>query len=1829
MKKIIIYFVFIQICLLFNIPILYANSNVAAGKVHIETGLTNDGWVYDLPYEQIYTTDHKNCNISCDEQTSQEEFYCLNWIAPGEPECTKWIHCSYGSSAFYVSCPEESSCIICICDYEASQYTNGHDYWNGCADSESLVDSYARTFLSEKINNTLDCLHVDSDFEDGQNVYNNYALQNDQDNDGVPDCVDNCPVVYNLHQEDWDGDGVGDACSKEICGDGKSNVGFCGLYTPDTNGPEGWCGSAGPFHGEPIPDAQCSCDDKCALKVGQPVDTYFGEMNHTINLIRTSLPGPDFSFSLTYRSMLNRSGPMGYGWTHNYEYNLNLSASSISIFTGSGETNSFHYNSGTGKYDEGKGGTSHVQACPNQTSDDYWCWYQTSGDIYHFKQSGYLAKIEDTAGKTVSLSYNQDGTISMVDNDQTAASITISYAPSTVTVRDPGGNSYVLSKDTNNDLTSISIPGGGYNYPANLAYQLNYSSTLGCGHSLYNGGLAHNLTKLSIPIDGSLYKDICWSYNERDQAVLSSLGNGAADLSISYPTVSEGGSSIITNVSSSGYSHNYKFSSSNGNDTFESARCSSCGSVSNTIRKKYDSQGRTIEETDLTTGLKKIWTYDGVCAGNSTIEFTISGQQLALPPNSAGIQTKQYYLKDANILVAEARDSLAENPSFNDVTIYDYDGETDPFDNDDPCSFNTSPARPYLMRKLIKKGYVDSDGDGILDNYSTIVTRYDYNQQNLLYRTYQPVTTNSWTNAPYTEYQYYTNGSKNQKIETIFYRKGNGANIFNNPNFNDYIYFSYDDYGNPYHMVDLNTVHTYTNYDNPFGKLTLKKIIADETDIERTQYYYDGQGLLQFVANMVNSTTVHDYIDYRYDSAGRMIGTTLANPSQQLKVSSPTVKLDATSGETMMQIQDSQDRPSSVYTLANPNDPVSSVTRFERYTYSTITLDSTNYQVKRTFFDPANTIYHKEEYTDGAGNLAGVLNENGNLTWNTYDGLNRLIKVVSYVGGSTTESKAQQTAYSYDLHGNLASVSAYPDLNNTSNSINTTYKYDDFDRLIQASSIDTNVTRYEYDAAGNLIHKMENATMAESSSSVHTCYFYDELNRITQLNRWNPGDWTGSCDSEQVSDPGDTWYTYDGKAVILPTEYNGGTPKSYSYPYSTTESKPVGRLTGVVTDLTPNGYWITFYKYDPRGLVTETKRILVYDDASDSNEYYPAYTTYTYDLNGNITKIHYPSGYYVQYNYSATNHVTSIQYSTDDSTYTTLVDNITYSPFGDVSSMRYEHATTGEFDQVTFERNYRYAVTDISAVSSSEASLFHANYTYDSAGEMSDIDMPGSTLDESYVYTALGMLATAEGAYGRGSAKFQYAYDGVGNRATSAFDGPSTATSFTYNYVSGKNRLDHVNTYPTYTNDALGNVVEIAEGASTVYELSYHLSNQLATVVFNSTTLLYNFYDHQGQRIATGGELTHPKLYNYDLSGRMIIEVHLTEMSTTTPEDAVLDYVYLGNHRIAVLTGTINPGTGCFVATAAYGTSMSVDIQALRELRDKLLLHFNMGRDFVKWYYRNGPGYARWLMSNPDWKPIVRAGLVVPVGFSTIVFYKQLEGILLVGTCVLCAFAVGRKRGWRNGKIALGAFVLTFAALLVYSLFVHVPEARATRPDTGLVPGRAYFLYEDHIGRPVRMTEYADYDSDGSYEHDDNASGNPYWKASYKPFGQVYSNFNSTGITVGTSPNDITWTPPFRFPGQYEDPELDTYIEMFYNHYRFYVPGLGRYTSADQLNLASTNINKIREKQLFEFFWVNKSLRCNYQSLLTSILTNYIFADTYNMLFKNNPAFQNQYIYTE
>jgi RHS repeat-associated protein len=86
------------------------------------------------------------------------------------------------------------------------------------------------------------------------------------------------------------------------------------------------------------------------------------------------------------------------------------------------------------------------------------------------------------------------------------------------------------------------------------------------------------------------------------------------------------------------------------------------------------------------------------------------------------------------------------------------------------------------------------------------------------------------------------------------------------------------------------------------------------------------------------------------------------------------------------------------------------------------------------------------------------------------------------------------------------------------------------------------------------------------------------------------------------------------------------------------------------------------------------------------------------------------------------------------------------------------------------------------------------------------------------------------------------------------------------------------------------------------------------------------------------------------------------------------------------------------------------------------------------------------------------------------------------------------------------------------------------------------YIHTDHRGAPVAITDQSE---------------TIIWRASYKPFGEAILQEDPDGAGVNTVMN-------IRYPGQFYDQETGTY----YNYYRDYDPGLGRYIQSDPIGVS-------------------------------------------------------------
>lgn len=106
---------------------------------------------------------------------------------------------------------------------------------------------------------------------------------------------------------------------------------------------------------------------------------------------------------------------------------------------------------------------------------------------------------------------------------------------------------------------------------------------------------------------------------------------------------------------------------------------------------------------------------------------------------------------------------------------------------------------------------------------------------------------------------------------------------------------------------------------------------------------------------------------------------------------------------------------------------------------------------------------------------------------------------------------------------------------------------------------------------------------------------------------------------------------------------------------------------------------------------------------------------------------------------------------------------------------------------------------------------------------------------------------------------------------------------------------------------------------------------------------------------------------------------NVNSMIKSTPphktSDETLKTLRLSLHKIShknFLPNFENKSSDCFIATAAYSTSLHPDLDTFRKFRDRSLLTNPWGRLFVSVYYQIGPQIAQYVNHSLYAKKIVR-----------------------------------------------------------------------------------------------------------------------------------------------------------------------------------------------------------------------------------------------------------------
>jgi RHS repeat-associated protein len=431
-----------------------------------------------------------------------------------------------------------------------------------------------------------------------------------------------------------------------------------------------------------------------------------------------------------------------------------------------------------------------------------------------------------------------------------------------------------------------------------------------------------------------------------------------------------------------------------------------------------------------------------------------------------------------------------------------------------------------------------------------------------------------------------------------------------------------------------------------------------------------------------------------------------------------------------------------------------------------------------------------------------------------------------------------KTTYTYDALDRLTQVT-------DPNGLNTTYQYDGLSDPTSVTRPDTGVTAKTYDAAGNVL------TGTDANGNTVT-YTYDALDRRLSASY---------ADSTQ-----NITYTYD--------EPNSATGCTTSY--------PIGHLTRVVENVVT-----TVFCYNAQGYVIQKSQTV--DGHTDV-------TSYSRSPGGKILSITQPSGNQVNYSYDADGRVSGVTATTSSGT-TTLVSNVTYLPFGPVSSY-----TLGNGQAITRTYDTNYRLTDL------VSPAFTLHVARDAMGDITAIgnSAGANPATETYSYDPLYRLTAITEA--GGSTLDSVTYNQTGDRLTKAGSGLSTGT---YNYNTNTHQLIATGN-AARTVDADGNTTAISQAGST-YGYGYNVRNRMTVVQVNQGTVATYAYNAFGERVSKmSGNST--ERYNYG-SGRAL----LSEYGSTNRE-----YVYFNGIPVANLDIQGSTTSIAYVTADHMGTPRAI-----------------------------------------------------------------------------------------------------------------------------------------------------------------------------------------------------------------------------------------------------------------------------------------------------------------
>ena len=853
-------------------------------------------------------------------------------------------------------------------------------------------------------------------------------------------------------------------------------------------------------------------------------DTYAGYMNGSVNtgtgnftygFSDLSIPGRGFSFTFerTYNSQDTSDGPLGHGWTHNYNVSLTENTDgSVTARLGDGKIQTW-ISDDSGGYSPMPGVSDTLVKKP----DDTFSIKQKDLIQYQFNALNQLISITDDNDNALTFVYEGNTIFQVIDTSGRVIQFSYDTDQRITRILDPIGRSVTFSYDVNGDqISSTDLGGNTTAYTYNDRHQLltmtdamdvvyltnvyddqrnivsSQMDALG-GETLYSYNAANKTTQIIDPLGNvsyHQYDDLLRLIRETDakghssrhvyneqgflEKVVDKNGNETLFTYDAKGNVTEK-KDALGNTSAATYDANNNpltKTDENGHTTrylyTDSNLTSVQDALGNTTAYTYDDNGQMLTQTNA---LLQTTTYEYDQYGNHTAtvdamsnrsEFTydIVGRKMAETHPLGRSIAYEYDSMDNLISVTDAlggTSSYKYNANGNKTEHKDALGNKTIFKYD---AKNRLVSITNPLNDIETYTYDRLDRKISVTNYRGLTSAIGYDEVGNIV-----TETDAFQNQ--VRHEYDANGNKTATIDAL----GNRTKfVYDQVNrltqtidaLGNATTFGYDANGNQTSVTDVQNNVTSSAYDEMNRLVTVTDPLLNTVTNE-----YDKLGRMIKVTDPIGRAT-----RFEYDALGRLVKVVDARSGEVTaaydKVGNRIALTDAKGFSTTYEYD-------VLNRLTRETDPLSNA-------------ETTNY--------------------DAVGNILSTTDATGTTTFE-YDALNRLRTLI--YPDSTSVS------YTYDENGNRLSMT---DIMGT-----TRYQYDKLDRIISVTDPFNMTVGYAYNPNGG-----RSSTIYPGNRVVS--YLYDALNRLTTIQ-----DWEGKT----------TTYQYDNLSRLTAQMMANGSSTSYAY----------------------------------------------------------------------------------------------------------------------------------------------------------------------------------------------------------------------------------------------------------------------------------------------------------------------------------------------------------------------------------------------------------------------------------------------------------------------------------------------------------------------------------------------------------------------------------------------------------------------------------------------------------------------------------------------------------